>query len=1631
MPPIRIRKKVIAKEKEFNTGVNLSDYGVTDVNDVNQLRTFMNNNARDPFLAKTIEYTKYRIAALSEIDKRSQELKNPKTGKLSKVIIAGKEVDKVEGHPDVTDCFIMDNINQESKQTSANGCWSVSMSLLLQSRGVDLDQQMIRSFKPTGEMKYYNDKPMAVEDYMHLIEKTTPNTGLRSRMITSKENFARLSNIGDKSSKEYLDGVAHVADNFKAVVDESLRVNNSAVSITDKDHVLTVVGTGKKNGKDGFFYKDSLGPDEPNKTYFKTYEEYINERLANPIPENALKSIQCTFLQDFEITKEKDSDAKTCDQVTGFPGLKFEDGKIKPGVIGADGKEGYGEIKEGGNTYLILEPAESGATKGNTIVEATNGDVVETIYFPSKIEEGSPYLSEEAMEQEKAAEEEFEKPATSALFRSDTYSDYMKSVSDELESEQFFAIAGLDPDSADMVKFEKSMKKLSYGNAINNAMSHLRDVYGFHENLKGLLSNKESSQKAEEAADDGLAKAMKAAADSLALFLRHTSESRNSEFYGRMNRLYNKLNGLVEDKSAVDAELEMYKNAYVRENDVKLTNDLDKDIEDAEVNIVTLENQLADAEKELATAEQVYVEVAADSEKIDIAEVQEEREKAENLKKAAENAENDKEEPAPKDTENNAENPKNDEENIEDGEFRFKEFTTDAYGRKINLAGQLLDENNRAIDVDQENERLDKAIEASTKALDELFTTLDAVEARLGVPYRDRYAFLRNGQDMDSLAARNLIASELSADERKKLEAEQRDLKDNKIEKEFETLRNLQDEKDKLNKNQNLEDVNAFVNELAENIQNENEAENAEKNEETLQNTDSRENLERENVVKENATNENVTEEEKAKEGNDVVKQVKEEQANKNIAKNEASDPALENYNKKKAEVSDIRKKLEDAKKHRDTLLATKKQGITDLKNEALSKRNDAILNASSGLLGLAQGLERVDRKFPFFKVGRNKNSEEFENLHSKIWEIQNKLTPELFSKNSNNKHKLNKDYVLDNRFYNDLQDLKENAQKYVAHIATLSAGKGKEGPSSEVGKQRLALAKNVIAYCDQMSQSYEKRDALEKLSENDITRKANRNLQPYNLRNDFSNDAIEDQKKARDEKARKDNDPSLYGIIKNLFSSKKKHLDVKDILMDDFVNINEEDKNRLNEEMAKENQAKDAQANKEEQVNKEDQANEEKPDNVENQNKEEKKEEKNEQEVKKEEKKLAGKASDLDVIHEVDEELEQEAENEEKLAEDQINNQANKEEKSDSEVAKDFAGELIKDAANELAEEEKQLFESWEIVGDDDKYDFDGLVNHKLLPDDELEENQAEAAVQDGNEADVQKKNVEAGNQQNVVAQNNEAEVKNEVKNDQPGNNKDANGQDLDAGIANLEDEIDRENAGNNKKNNFFDREIARLNAHEKGVNDILKQGEDYQNEVNRIVDANQPNPVAPVGNEGNVNEQNNNLEANNQRNAQVVDNAVVNNQPKKEINADLQKLFSKQKKNNKIAPNNSKKVDSDERIGEKTNFKKEVKAEKKKYNIFDENEEITAETFANKRKQIQDGYNRFREKHPGLSEKARRVLAGKELADLKRIEKAEKAWSLKQRRERLNPNEQLTKKVNTNSKPDPAKNNALGKGN
>ena len=64
-------------------------------------------------------------------------------------------------------------VYQKSNQTSANGCWSVSMSLLLQSRGVDLPQEIIRSFRPNQSADKLDVRGLETpnQDKIHIKQK--------------------------------------------------------------------------------------------------------------------------------------------------------------------------------------------------------------------------------------------------------------------------------------------------------------------------------------------------------------------------------------------------------------------------------------------------------------------------------------------------------------------------------------------------------------------------------------------------------------------------------------------------------------------------------------------------------------------------------------------------------------------------------------------------------------------------------------------------------------------------------------------------------------------------------------------------------------------------------------------------------------------------------------------------------------------------------------------------------------------------------------------------------------------------------------------------------------------------------------------------------------------------------------------------------------------------------------------------------------------------------------------------------------------------------------------------------------------------------------------------------------------
>ena len=287
-------------------------------------------------------HLKERRDVLNIIENKQASISQSIDGKIAKM--------EPEAPVEADDTVILNNIHQKEFQSSGNGCWSVAFSNIMQSRGIDMPQQFIRAHRPgtddlvTDEQKrqyneanmtldinemYSMDKPRDLRESGELITKVLPNTGTHSRNFGAIADYLydveRIEEGEDiiyraKPQPKNQAGYDAFKNAFKDSLAEGIKVNRSPVAITDGYHYLTIVGYGKKDGVEGFYYQDSLDymPFEQrnrergeehavDKVRFKSYDEFfkglaekqakfkdINGEYANGF------GIDMTWAEDYE-----------------------------------------------------------------------------------------------------------------------------------------------------------------------------------------------------------------------------------------------------------------------------------------------------------------------------------------------------------------------------------------------------------------------------------------------------------------------------------------------------------------------------------------------------------------------------------------------------------------------------------------------------------------------------------------------------------------------------------------------------------------------------------------------------------------------------------------------------------------------------------------------------------------------------------------------------------------------------------------------------------------------------------------------------------------------------------------------------------------------------------------------------------------------------------------------------------------------------------------------------------------------------------------------------------------------------------------------------------------------------------
>lgn len=165
------------------------------------------------------------------------------------------------------------HIHQDNLQNSWNGCWSVSLQLLLQSRGVHLTQEQIRAFRPditvkevanelVNEEMLNEDEKSVMDQKVDLVMKVLPNISMS--MIT-------ISNAGTD--------IKNNLETAKKLITKALKEDCSPASVVKNGHFRTIVGI---NG-DEVLLKDSIQfrTHRANHTYKISLKELMSGTKGN------------------------------------------------------------------------------------------------------------------------------------------------------------------------------------------------------------------------------------------------------------------------------------------------------------------------------------------------------------------------------------------------------------------------------------------------------------------------------------------------------------------------------------------------------------------------------------------------------------------------------------------------------------------------------------------------------------------------------------------------------------------------------------------------------------------------------------------------------------------------------------------------------------------------------------------------------------------------------------------------------------------------------------------------------------------------------------------------------------------------------------------------------------------------------------------------------------------------------------------------------------------------------------------------------------------------------------------------------------------------------------------------------
>ena len=251
-------------------------------NDISVLRK-LGNSSNDP---KLKQYLDHRIQGLKKIEACAKKANANPGNRMD----GTQKIDngKVE----------LEGVPLKRVQTTEHGCWAVALSNMLAYRGVYLEQDAIRTFRP--DVNSYSaedivdankDRSQCIAQYSDLVQKVLPNTAVNHALCAV-----------DQANSE-AEAKTQIKQKLRSVIERGLKQDNGPVALLTGNHYLTVY---KMEG-DQVFVQDSMDSQKPTRAMsLETLADSCSTGSYKNDSDNDINRyvFSADWLQDIEVNKE-------------------------------------------------------------------------------------------------------------------------------------------------------------------------------------------------------------------------------------------------------------------------------------------------------------------------------------------------------------------------------------------------------------------------------------------------------------------------------------------------------------------------------------------------------------------------------------------------------------------------------------------------------------------------------------------------------------------------------------------------------------------------------------------------------------------------------------------------------------------------------------------------------------------------------------------------------------------------------------------------------------------------------------------------------------------------------------------------------------------------------------------------------------------------------------------------------------------------------------------------------------------------------------------------------------------------------------------------------------------------------